>query len=226
MSVELHLPDLPEVPISLGPATGRRRVRVPWHVRLREVLSAYLPIVLMLVLALGTWWLVRHTPVATAPPAQRPVSSEPDYTMRQFALERFDADGRLKLRIEGSRLNHYPDTDRIEIDDAQIRAIAPDGRVTLATAKRALGSGDGSEIQLLGGVEVTGTDAAGTPLAVHSEFLHAFLVFERLRTDRPVRVRFGANEVSAGGLEYDHAKQRLDLKPPMRATLLPPGARP
>ena len=232
MSVELHLPDLPEVPISLGPALdeasagGARRARVPWHLRLREGLSAYLPLLLMLVIALATWWLVKNTPVPEPPAAARTLRTEPDYTMRGFALERFDAAGRLKMRIEGELLRHYPDTDRIEIEDARIRAFSPDGRETLASAKRALGNGSGSEIQLLGGAEVTSRDAAGTPLLIRGEFLHAFLLTERVRSHLPVYVHFGATELSAGGIDYDNASRRLDFKGPVRAVLVPrTGAR-
>lgn len=227
MSVELHLPDLPEVPISLGPAAGRpRRQRLPWHLRLREAVSAYLPLLLMLLLALFSWWLVKNAP-RTEPAAEaRAPAGEPDYTMTQFALERFDATGRLKLRIEGDRLRHFPDTDRIEIERARIRAFAPDGRETLATAARALGNGDGSEMQLLGGAEVTAQDRAGVPLVMRGEFLHAFFVTERVKSHLPVLVRQGGSELRAAGLDYDHAAQRLALKGPLRAQLTPRAARP
>ncbi len=222
MSVELHLPDLPEVPITLGPAAGAPpRPPLPWHLRLRELLSAYLPLLLMALLALASWWLVKNAPRPAAVPESTVVRTEPDYTMTQFALERFGADGRLRLRIEGERLRHFPDTDRIEIDRAQIRAYAPDGRVTLATAQRALGNGDGSEIQLLGGAEVTAEDASGVPLVMRGEFLHAFLVTERVQTHLPVLVRHGATELKAAGLSYDHATRRLELKGPLRAVMAP-----
>jgi lipopolysaccharide export system protein LptC len=228
MSVELHLPDLPEVPISLGPAPtygGAPRLRLPWHLRLREGVSAYLPLLLMSLLALATWWLVKNSP-RTEPDVDAPlVSGEPDYTMTQFALERFDATGRLKLRVEGERLRHFPDTDRVEIDNAQIRAFTPDGRTTLATAKRAVGNGDGSEMQLLGGAEVTAEDATGVPLLMRSEFLHAFLVTERVKSHLPVFVRHGSTELRAAGLDYDHAARRLELKGPLRAVLTPKAAK-
>lgn len=222
MTVELHLPDLPEVPISLGPPRGRAvRPALPWHARLRQTLSSYLPLVLMALLALATWWLVNHSPRPQAEAVPAPVSTEPDYTMTGFALERFDAGGRLKLRIEGAVLRHFPVNDRIEIEDAQIRAYAPDGRVTLATARRALANGDGSEVQLQGGAEVTAADASGVPLVIRGEFLHAFLVTERVRTHLPVYVRQGGTELRAGGLSYDHATRRLELKGPIRTTLAP-----
>lgn len=219
MSVELNLPDLPEVSISLGPP--HRRVHVPWHLRLRDLLSAYLPLLLMLLIALATWWLVKHTPVPEPPAPARPVRSEPDYTMRGFALERFEADGRLKLRIEGAWLRHYPDTDRVEIEEARIRAFAPDGHETLATARRALGNGDGSEIQLLGGAEVTSRDRGGRPILIRGEFLHAFLVSERVRSNRPVLVRFGGNEMTASGIDYDNVARKLEFMGPVRAVFEP-----
>jgi lipopolysaccharide export system protein LptC len=226
VSVELHLPDLPEVPISLGLAPAAQGgpaamspVRMPWHLRVRDALSAYLPLLVMSLLALASWWLVKNSPRLGVVAEERPVSSEPDYTMDQFALERFDAAGRLKLRIEGARMKHFPATDRIEIEDPKIRAIAEDGRVTLAHARRALGTGDGSEVQLLGDAEVTSTDANGAPLLMRSEFLHAFLVTERVRSHLPVLVRLASGELHAAGLDYDHAARRLELQGPMRANL-------
>jgi lipopolysaccharide export system protein LptC len=227
MSVELHLPDLPEVPIALGPARGAAapRVAVPWHVRLRNVLSAYLPLLLMALLALFTWWLVKNTPSAPAAREDAAPRREPDYPMTQFALERFEAGGRLKLRIEGAQMRHFPDTDRIEIEGVQIRAVAPDGRVTLASARRALSNGDGSEVQLMGEARVSSVDAAGMPIEMRSEFLHAFLVSERLRSHLPVEVNAGGNELRATGFEYDHGAQKLELVGPMQAVLPPRASR-
>ena len=223
--VELHLPDLPEVPLSLGPVVApageERRRAMPWHLRLRETLSAYLPILLMAALALATWWLVKNSPKPPGEVAPRAVSAEPDYTMSGFALERFAPDGRLVLRIEGAQMRHYPATDRIEIDGAQIQAWSPAGRLTRASAARAVGTGDGSELQLLGGAEVVGEDAAGVPLLMRSEFLHAFFLDERVESDRPVLVRHGATELRAAGLLYAHASQRLELKGPLKVTLTP-----
>lgn len=199
------------------PAAARPRLRMPWPLRLRDTLSAYLPLLLMALLVLASWWLVKNSPRPEAQPEERALSSEPDYTMSQFALERFDAAGRLKLRIEGAQLRHIPATDRIEIEMAVIRAVAPDGRVTLARAQRAIGNGDGSEVQLLGGAEVDSVDAGGRPLLMRGEFLHAFLLTERVKSHMPVLVRYAGSELRAAAMEYDHVARRLDLKGPLRA---------
>lgn len=226
MSVELHLPDLPEVPIAIGARAGAApHPRRPWHLALRDVISAYLPLLLMALLALGTWWLVKNTP--GAPPARQagPVRQEPDYTMSRFVLERFAPDGRLRVRIEGNELRHYPANDRIEVDRVQIQGFDDRGRETLASASRAVANGAGTELQLQGGAEVTGTDADGAPVRIRSEFLHARLDTHIVRTHLPVTVQVGTSELTAGGLLYDRDRRVLDLGAPIRARLTPPGRR-
>jgi lipopolysaccharide export system protein LptC len=227
MSVELHLPDLPEVPISVGQALlppGDARPRMPWSLRLREAVSAYLPLLLMALLALATWWLVKNTPSAPRAPEPTQMRQEPDYTMTGFSLERFAADGRLKVRIEGELMRHYPATDQIEIEHVRIRAVTPDGRITLADARRALATGDASEVQLLGSAHVTTTDDRGQTIRMDGEFLHAFLATERVRSHLPVRVTAADGGVfDARGLEYDHGLRKLDLSGPMRG-VFPPRA--
>lgn len=227
MAVELHLPDLPEVEVALGPVRGApprpSLPSMPWPLRLRETLASYLPLLMMALLALGTWWLVKNTP--RPPPVREaaPPRSEPDYTMSAFVLQRFDAEGRLAVRIEGRELRHFPDTDRIEIDAPSVRAIAPDGRETQASAQRALANGDGSEVQLFGGAAVDTVDDQGVPLTLRGEFLHFFVVAERLRTHLPVQLTHGRDRLSAGGLEVDLPARRIDLQAPVRAVFAPPA---
>jgi lipopolysaccharide export system protein LptC len=61
---------------------------------------------------------------------------------------------------------------------------------------------------------------------MRGEFLHAFVVTERIRTHLPVLVRRGDTETQAAGLDYDHAAQRLVLQGPLRAVLAPGAAKP
>jgi lipopolysaccharide export system protein LptC len=218
---ELHLPDLPEVEVSLGapppmpPRGGGLRMRT------RELLGAYLPLLLMALLALGTWWLVKHTPRPQAGADNAPLRQDPDYEMRDFAITRFAPDGRPTVRIEGAWLRHFPDTDRIEIEAARMQSHAPDGRVTRAHAARALSNGDGSEWQLSGGARVVAQLPSGPPLQVDGEFLHVFVSTERIRSHLPVTVRQGSDEIRAGGIDADNLAQQLQLAPPVQASLAP-----
>lgn len=223
MSVELHLPDLPEVPLSWGtaPAGPGARAVPPWYLRLRETLASYLPLLLMALLALATWWLVKNSPRAPAAAVAQVASTEPDAVMSRFTLERFDASGQLKLRIEGAELRHFPDTDRVEIQDARIVAYAPDGRITRARAAQVRGQADGSELLLNGGAEVISTDNQGAPLVIRSESLHAFVLLDRVQAPQPVHVQHAGADLRANSLNYDHGRGRLDLNGPLRAVLQP-----
>ncbi|MBX9835689.1 MAG: LPS export ABC transporter periplasmic protein LptC, partial [Burkholderiaceae bacterium] len=51
-----------------------------------EGATLYLPVILMGLLALGTWWLVRNTPQAAAPTAAVAPKHEPDYFMSDFSV--------------------------------------------------------------------------------------------------------------------------------------------
>ncbi len=217
---ELHLPDLPEVEVSLGapaPALPRRGLRL----RARELFGGYLPLVLMALLALGTWWLVKNTPRPAEGEESAAVRSDPDYEMRDFAITRFAPDGRATVRLEGAWLRHYPDTDRIEIERARFHSTAPDGRTTQAQAERALANGDASEWQLSGGARVVAQVRSGAPLEIDGEFLHVFVRTERIRSHLPVRVRQGNDEIHAGGIEVDNLAQRMQLNPPVRSVFSP-----
>lgn len=225
--IELELPDLPEVPIRLGPGApgGAPRAPVPWSVRLYDALTAYLPLLLMVALALFTWWLVRNAPRESTAREAAPPRSTPDYTMEGFSIQRFASDGRLKMRIEGSRMRHFPDVDRVELDEITLRAYGPDGRETVATARRALANGDGTEVQLQGGARVVGRTPAGEPVQIESDFLHAFVDTERVRTHLPVRMTVGRNEMRAAGLEYDNLARTGVLAGPIRGVFAPRAPR-
>jgi hypothetical protein len=81
-----------------------------------ERLSLYLPVLLMGLLALGTWWLVRNAPAPLAASQSATAPDQPDYSMKNFAVKSFDATGRLQSEVMGETARHYPGTDTLEID--------------------------------------------------------------------------------------------------------------
>ena len=223
---ELLLPASPAPPHVPHPADAleRRSLRRSWPARITALLSAYLPLLLMAVLALGTWWLVKNTPVPGEATSEAAPRHEPDYAMTNFTVQRFLPEGGLRLQVEGDALRHYPDTDTLEIDQARVRAWAPDGRMTLANANRALSNGDGSEVQLTGGARVMRQALAGDDaIEFKGEFLHAFFKTQRVLSHLPVTVTRGRSVLNADGLEYDNVKGVLLLKGRVRATFSAPG---
>lgn len=202
-----------------------RQLRATW-----DRLSIYLPVILMGLLALSTYWLVRSTPVFEASPPDRPVRHEPDYFMQTFSIRTFDAGGRLRSEVSGAHARHYPDTDTLEIDQVRIRAFDEKGRLTTATANRALTNADASEVQLMGNARVVReemTSNTGEPvprMSFHGEFLHAFMDTERVKSHKPVELTRGQDHFTADSLDYDNVEQSIELRGRVRTTLAPaPG---
>ncbi len=199
----------------------------PWLLRVVDTASTYLPLLLMAVLALGTWWLVKNTPLLETGRSIAAPRHEPDYTMSQFMVQRFAPSGAMRVQIEGDLMRHYPDTDTFEVDNPRIRAIGVDGRVTAATARLALSNRDGSEMQLRGGAhvvrEATATDPA---IDFRGEFLHYFQFSERVESNLPVVVTRGGTELRADAMQYDNLKGVLNLKGHVRSVLSPPTEAP
>lgn len=200
-----------------------------------DLLSIYLPVLLMGLLALGTYWLVHTTPALRAERVAVAPRHEPDYFMRGFALTSYDLTGRIKSEIRGEELRHYPDTDTIEIDRPRIRSFNLSGSPATATAARALSNGDGTEVQLIGEATLVREAAEGKAGAAQpriefrGEFLHAYLDQERVVSHLPVTLLRGADRLSANAFEYSsqdrvlemRGRVRIDLQPPIRRTDAP-----
>lgn len=203
-----------------------RTVMLP-VLRLWDRVSIYLPVMLMGVLALATYWLVRNTPTAPVMQEEAPLSHDPDYTMRVFSVKSYDANGRLKSEVFGAAARHYPDTDTLEVDQVRVRAVNPAGQLSAATADRALTNGDGSEVQLFGNAVVireAGTDANGRVnqrFEFRGEFLHAWMDAERVRSHLPVTLIRGQDRVTADTLDFDNLDQILDMRGRVHAVMVP-----
>jgi len=173
------------------------------------MLFNYLPLLLMALLAGGTWWLVKNTPLLDGPTEKPVARHEPDYRMNGFEIQRIAADGRLRVQVAGAELRHYPDTDTVEIDQVRVRAVAPDGSLAIADAKRAVSNGDGSDMQLIGDVYLRrlppgAGENAPAQLEVRGEFLEALSNSEILRSHLPVTIRQGGSTLNGQNFEYQH----------------------
>ena len=190
----------------------------------------YMPLLMMGVLALGTYWLVRNTPTFSAPEAVREVVHEVDYFMQDFTIKTFDEGGKLKSEIAGTEARHFADTDVLEIDQARIHSININGQLTTATANRAYSNGDGSEVQLSGNARVVreaSRNAQGKEaprLEFRGEFLHAFLNEERVQSHLPVVLIRGADQFTGNVFTYNNLDQVAVLTGRVRGVLMPNSA--
>jgi len=201
------------------------RVRRVW-----DRVAVYLPLLLMGMMAMSTYWLVRSTPSIGEAELEAAPRHVPDYFMREFSVKVFGADGKLKSEIVGKQGRHFPDTDTLEIDQPHIRILGADGRITTAVAARGLINADGSEAQLFDKAVVVreaNTNAQGVVSPrneLQSDFLHLFANTEQVRSHLPVVLVRGTGDrfTAQDGIDFDNLDQVMQLTGRVRGTLLPP----
>ncbi len=199
--------------------------------RVRRVLDrlvVYLPLVLMGLMAITSYWLVRNTPTLSDGELEVAPRHEPDYYMRDFSVKVFESDGRLKSVIVGTEGRHYPDTDTLEIDQPRIRILGVQGNVTIATAARGLINADGSEAQLFENAVVVrepwvNAQGVSTPRSeLQSDFLHFFANTEQVKSHLPVVMLRGSGDRFTGdGVGFDNLGRTLEINGRVRGVLQP-----
>ncbi|MFM7331089.1 MAG: LPS export ABC transporter periplasmic protein LptC [Brachymonas sp.] len=197
---------------------------IGWARNLLGQITLYLPLVAMGLMALGTWWLASNTPVASAPEPERPPRSEPDYFLTNFVVKSFDSQGQLISEVTGTKARHFPDTDILEIDAAQLRSTKNQRQIT-GQSDRAYSNGDGSEVQLVGNavvIRAASKDAQGRLLPqveYRGEFLHAFVRTEEIKSHKPVVVTRGKDQFSGDRMAYNHIDGIVQLDGRVRVRL-------
>lgn len=232
-------PSMPQVTpemVVLGPVSARGAAPAPltgwrrWLDRLAtawDKTSIYLPMLLMGLLALISYWIVSLTPIGDLPRPERAVSQAPDAIMRDFAIRQFSPSGDLKLELFGREMRRYPYNDTTVIDLARGLHIAPTtGRRTTFNAQRLTTNADQSIYWLEGNVIIIRespallTDAEPT-VEYRGDALTLYVDQDRLESNQPVVITRGPDRFSANSLRYDDTTTIANLQGRVRALLAP-----
>lgn len=203
--------------------SGLRRLRRGW-----ETLTIYLPVLLMGLMALLTYWMVQRTPSLLEKPQQRkPQAHEVDFYMRGALIKTFDYEGYLQNELSGVEIRHYGDNRTLEVDQPRLFALARDGRAIRASAQRALTQDDGSLVELMGQAQVSSLAhrrADGKELPAQQLRGDHLLVDTRqqlVRSLAPVVLTSGENRFSGDLLSYDHKSRVTELTGRVKVTIVP-----
>lgn len=196
--------------------------------RLWEVASIYLPVVLMGVLALATYWMVQRTPVFVEPnPASKAQVHEVDFFMRGAVIRSYGQDGRLINQLRGQEIRHYGDDKTLEVDRPLFWSKDELGRVVTATAQHGWVRDDGSLLKLQGDAVVIREpwkDPEGKWVPrqeMRGEFLIVDSQQESLESPQPAEIFSGQDRFSGDTLTYDRKTGVAEFKGRVRATLVP-----
>lgn len=125
----------------------RRYARNVW-----EHFLLYFPLITMSLLALATYWLVRTTPPSTAATPPRPVRHEVDYFLHDFSVKTFDAAGRVRTDVRGTKALHYADSDWLEVEGIALSRYDDKGQLNTVSAEKGMIHNENEQAVLTGKV--------------------------------------------------------------------------
>jgi len=178
------------------------------------------PLVLMLALALLTFWLERTVREEQPHPSLR--RHDPDYLVEDFRVTKFNAAGAQESTLSAAKMIHYPDDDSTELVAPRVVQAKPnEPRMTL-TADRGALSHNGEEVFLYGNAVLVREGGAGPPEArVQATFLHLIGARSLVRTDGEVTVSEPGRALSGRGMEYHNETWQLFLRERVRGRFEP-----
>jgi lipopolysaccharide export system protein LptC len=185
-------------------------------------LTLYLPLLVMAVLAMGSWWLVRSMPEAWGDGAEKPPRKDPDYHLENFSTQVFDVNGRRIRQVAGEKARHYPDTDELYIDAVRFSAVDEEGVEVTGTARQGIATGDGERVTLIGQVHVVSPAHGETPkMEFRGERLVAWTKTQKMRSDEPVEIWRDRDRFNAQNLDFDMKSGQYQLTGRVRGLLQP-----
>jgi len=173
------------------------------------------PLVLMLTLALLSFWLERTAREAPAPPA--PQRHDPDYSVEQFTITDFSRAGAPESTLSAAKMVHYPDDDSTALVAPRLVHAKPALPRLFLSADRGTLSRDGAEVFLHDNVLLRREALAESGESrMQSSFLHLVRARSLVHTDREVTISEHGRTLVGLGMEYDNGSRQLSLHAQVR----------
>lgn len=185
----------------------------------------YMPILIMSLLSLGTYWLVK----ATTPQTQetRAKQHTPDYIVDGVTMTSLRADGSTKNRILSKRLTHYEDDLSSHLEYPIARQFNPGKPAITVRSDTGILNGDMSLLDLIGNATLIRPNQPATPtmqalprLYMASSHFTVYLNDDVVKTNHPVTLEQGLSIMtSQDGAIYDNVRQKLIMLGMVRGRL-------
>ncbi|WP_238160282.1 LPS export ABC transporter periplasmic protein LptC [Pigmentiphaga sp. H8] len=194
---------------------------------MKDRLASGVSIALLAALVAGTWWAADYAKRAVKEDPPRRLTHEIDSFVEQFVMVRSDEQGMPTTRMEGDRLEHYPDDDSSEV--TQFRAVSQrTERPTMtATSRHARMDQDGARVIMRGDVQLRRLPGQGRPeLNIRSEEVTLLPDEDVAYTDLPATVVNGTTRIQGRGMRYDNVSRELKVNEQTRVQIVPGSTRP
>jgi len=195
--------------------------------RLLDALSLYLPMIVLALLACGSWWLVRSMPSLSSPPTHKPERQDPDYRLSDFSVKSFDTTGQMTREVAGKSAQHFPATEELHIEQIRIFAQNDRGGRMNAQAQQGIASDDGAKVTLLGQAQAIKHSQADLPqIELRGERLVALPDEDRIESLDPVNITRDRDVFTANAMSFNSNTGEYVLQGRVRGVLVPKTTKP
>ena len=181
--------------------------------------------VVMIVLAIlaAATWMATWQPADVGEPADLVAAAEPVRVLTRGArLTGMDEQGRPTYRIFAERLDELPGEEQLQLTGVNVDYQPVDETAWLLSAASAKYARDGSQLDLLGNVQVRSAPTDGSePMTIVTEQLLFSPDTSSAESDENVEIRVGGWQLRALGLRTLLKEDTLELESQVHGTLLP-----
>lgn len=169
-----------------------------------------LPLMLLTLLAVLTFWLERATQGDSAG-GNGKGRHDPDFIVSNLNMRQFNLDGSLKHALAARKMLHYTDDDSTVVTDPALTFYAH-AQPTHLDARQARVSQDGKEVRLTDNVRMIRDAGDDSPaLVVTTAELLVYPDDETARSASPVTITQGRSVILGSGIEVDNHERTLKL---------------
>jgi len=167
-----------------------------------NILPTKFPIVLIILLAVFTFWLDK----AVWPPSTGQDGDprrDPDYVIENFSALSVNHSSGVHQTLSAKKMLHYLDNDTTYLHQPRLVNVKPGMPDTRVRADRAILSSNNDDVYLRGNVKVLRHDNGEGETTMVTSFLHIVPDDNIAKTDKPVTITEANTIINAVGMEFD-----------------------
>lgn len=190
----------------------------PWRLRSIVVISV------LVLLALGSFWLYEVMRRASGDIIPNRERNEPDFYVEKFSYVKLSKTGSAHYHFSGARLTHNPKDDSYDIALPIVSNLSNAKSPMTMRAEGARVNSDNSEVHLYNNVRM---DRPGTAtvqaMHVRSEYMLVLPDDDVIKTDKRVEITVGQSKLTGTGMLANNATRELKLSSNVHGTYQAPA---
>jgi lipopolysaccharide export system protein LptC len=184
-----------------------------------RTLLRLMPLILMGILTLVTFWLVQKNTPAEKSALERARLHEPDYTIKNGALSALNEVGNTKYRILGNKVTHYDDDASIDIVTPRMRLFQLNKAPITVKSDTGHLDGDLTILDLFDNASIfrpaqaaSATEPATLRMLASSSYFKVLINDDVIESNRPITLEQGMSIMhSTEGGTFNNVEQSMTL---------------